>query len=113
MHPELLIKIAIINFASPADADCVAAHKPLDCGRIKRSNEQVHVFAELAVVPQIRSKAPDWEIRNRVKLVKNNAEMFFELALVIGLQFGLRTRQERADRIVNQMQRQFRFDPVA
>jgi len=33
LHPELLIEIAIVNFAAPADADGVAAHETVNrCG---------------------------------------------------------------------------------
>src|SRR5438876_204816 len=77
LHTELLIKIAIINFASPAHTDGVAAHEPVDCGGIKRANEQVHVFAELVVVPQVRSEAPDGEIGDGVQLIEDDPEMSF------------------------------------
>ena len=76
LQPKLLIEIAIINFASPTHTDGVAAHQPIDRGRIKRADEQFHVFIELVVVPKIRGKAPDGEIGNTVKLIENDAEMF-------------------------------------
>src|SRR3982074_2442211 len=62
LHVELLIKIAIVNFAAPADADRVTAHQTFDCGWIKRINEQLHVFVKLVVVPQIRGEARDRQI---------------------------------------------------
>ena len=57
-------------------------------------------------VPQISGEAPDRKIRKRIKLIEHNSEMLLQLALVIGLQLVLRRWQKRADRIVNQMQRQ-------
>src|SRR5437016_14356097 len=75
LQPELLIEIAIVNFASPTHTDGVAAHQPIDRGRIKRADEQFHVFIELVVVPKIRGKAPDGEIGKTVKLIENDAEM--------------------------------------
>src|SRR5260370_29406115 len=105
LHSQLLIEIAIVYFAAPADADGVAAHESIDRRRIKRADEQLHVFIELVVVPQISGKAPDGEIGNGVKVIEHYAEAREELALEIGLYLGLRPRQERADRVVNQVQR--------
>jgi hypothetical protein len=56
-------------------------------------------------VPQISGKASDGEIGNGVKLIKRDAEMFFELAFIIRLQLRLRPWQKRAHRIVNEMKR--------
>src|SRR5438067_3978506 len=113
LQPELLIEIAIVDFASPTHTDGVAAHQPIDRGRIKRADEQLHVFIELVVVPQISGKAPDGEIGNGVKLIEHYAEVREKLALEIGVQLRLRPRQERADRIINKMQRHVTGDAVA
>ena len=53
LHSELLVEIAVIHFATPADADRVAAHEPIDRGRIKIVDQELHVFLKLVVVPQI------------------------------------------------------------
>src|SRR5260370_34772092 len=113
LHIELLIKIAIVNLTTPADADGIAAHKTANGRRIKRFNEELHIFVELVVMPQINSEAPDREIRDRVKVIEDNSEMRRQFAFVIGLQFRLWRWQKRPHRIVNEMQRQFCFDAVA
>ena len=77
LHVELLIEITVVNFAAPSDADRVATHQPIDRGRIKIVDQKLHVFFKLVVVPQIGSKARDGQIGNGVKLVKDDAEMFF------------------------------------
>src|SRR5260370_21501606 len=89
LQPELLIEIAIVNFASPTHTDGVAAHQPIDRGRIECADEHLHVFVELFVVPQISGKAPDGEIGNGVKLIEHYAEVREELALEIDLHLGL------------------------
>ena len=77
LHVELLIEIAVVNFAAPSDADRVATHQPIDRGRIKIVDQELHVFFKLVVVPQVGSKARDGEVGNAVKLVKDDAEMVF------------------------------------
>src|SRR4029450_653547 len=113
LHSELLIKIAIVHSAAPADADRIAAHQSVDGRWIKRVNEQLHVFLQLAVMPQIACKAANWKICERVKLIKHNSKMFFEFAFVISLKLVLRRRQKWSDWIVNKMQRQFGIESVA
>src|SRR5260370_27630090 len=41
LQPELLIEIAIVNFASPTHTDGVAAHQPIDRGRIECADEHL------------------------------------------------------------------------
>src|SRR6266498_1699972 len=77
LHVELLIEIAVVNFAAPSDADRVAAHQPIDCGRIKILDQELHVFFKLVVVAEIGGEARDGEIGNRVKIVEHDTEMFF------------------------------------
>ena len=105
LHVELLIEITVVNLATPSNADRVAAHQPIDRGRIKIVDQEQHVFFKLVAVPQISGKAPNGEIGNGVKLIEHYAEVRKELALEIGLHLGLGAGQERSDGVVNQMQR--------
>src|SRR5581483_6472328 len=89
MHAQLLIEIAIVNLATPADANGVAAHQPIDRCRIERMNEQLHVFFKFAVMPQVARESAYWEIRKSVEPVKADSEMLAKFALVLGLQFFL------------------------
>ena len=86
LHSKLLIKIAVVNFATPADTDRAAAHQSPNCSWIKRVNEQLHVFLEFIVVPEIAREPADWKICERVKVIKHNSEMLFELVLEIDFQ---------------------------
>src|ERR1700730_5745312 len=90
LHAELLIKIAIINFSTPAHADRVAAHQTINGCWVKCLNHQLHVFIQFVVIPQITRKSADRKIRERIKLVKHNSEMPFERSLVISLKLRLR-----------------------
>ncbi len=89
LHPELLIKIAIVNFAAPADADSVTAHESLDCSRIKIVDQELHVFFKLVVVSQIGSEPRNGKIGDRVKLVEEDAETCGKFAFIIGLELRL------------------------
>jgi hypothetical protein len=106
LHPELLIEIAIVNFAAPANADSSAAHETVNRCGIKSVDEQLHVFIEFVVVPQVSGEAADGQIGERVEIVEHDAEMREKLALEVGLQLRLRTGQKWADGVVNKMQRQ-------
>ena len=44
LHPELLIKIAIVNFTVPADAYRVAAHETFDSRGIECIDQKLHVL---------------------------------------------------------------------
>src|SRR6266513_4928085 len=78
LHPELLIKITIVNFSAPAHADCVAAHQAINGRWVKRLDQQLHVLVKFIVMTQIRSEPADRKIRERIELVKHDAEMFLE-----------------------------------
>ena len=92
LHSELLIKIAIVNFSTPADADRIAAHQTVNSCGVKGVNQQLHVLIEFIAMPQITREPADWKIRQCIELVKDDSEMFFELPLVIALQLDLRRR---------------------
>src|SRR6266478_3949439 len=113
LHSELLIKVAIVNYSAPAHADRIPTHQTINGCGIKRLNQQLHVFIEFVVASQITRKPADGKIGKRVEPIEHDAEKLLELSLVIGLKLGLRRRQKRAHRIVNEMQRQVRVGSVA
>ncbi len=106
LHLEHLVEIAIEDFALPAHVDRVPAHQAFDGRRIERVVEQRHVIAQEVIVLQIGREPRDGQIRDRVEFVEDDAEMFVQFALVICFQFFLRSGQECAVGIVNQMERQ-------
>src|SRR5207248_10773188 len=83
LHPELLIKIAVVNFTAPADAYRVAAHETFDGRRIERIDQKLHILIELIDVAQVSGKSVDWKIAEREEFVKHDPEMLMQLALVI------------------------------
>ena len=83
LHPELLIKIAIVNFTVPAHANRVAAHETFDSRRIECVDQKLHILSELIDVAQVSGKSADWKIAEREESVKHNPEMLLQLALVI------------------------------
>ncbi len=88
-HSKLLVKIAIVNFAAPTNADRVAAHEPINRRGIKRADQEVHVLLEFIVMPEIAREAADRKICNRVEFIKHNAKLVFQFAFEIELQFSL------------------------
>src|SRR5579884_2530347 len=92
LHAELLIKIAIVHFAAPADADRIATHEPVNCRRVKRVDQQLHVFVQFVVAAEVRGKPADGKIAQRVETIKHDAELRLQLALVFSLEFDLRRR---------------------
>ena len=98
---EHLVKVAIKDFAAPADVDGVAAHKSFDGGRVEGVVEQSHVVRELVVVSQPGSEARDWQVGDGVEPVEDDAEVFLEFVFVFRLQLCLRPGKKGAVRIVN------------
>src|SRR5215472_5336910 len=90
LHPQLLIKIAVVNFTAPADAYRVAAHETSDGSRIERVDQKLHVLIELVVMAQVSGKSADWQIAESEESVKHDSEMLLQLALVIAFKFILR-----------------------
>ena len=112
-HFEHLVEIAIEHFALPAHVDGVAAHEAVYRSGIKGVVQQRHVITEQVVVLQVGSETRDRQIRDGVELVEDDAEMVLELALIIGFELLLGAGKKRAVRIVNQMKREIRLNPVA
>src|ERR1051326_5610563 len=106
LHPELLIEIAVINFATPPDTDRAATHESLDCCRIKCFDENLHVVIQAIAMAQVSGKPADRKIREGIEPVKHNSKMLLHLSFVIAFKFVLWRRQKYVHRIVNQMQRQ-------
>src|SRR4029077_15265284 len=101
------------NFTAPPDTDRVAAHEPFDRRWIKRLDQKLHILIEPIAVAQVSGEPADRKIGKCVKPVEHNSEMLLQLPFVIGLKLLLRRRQKRADRIVNEMQRQRWINSVA
>src|SRR5262249_5713672 len=106
LHPELLIKIAIVNFTAPADAYRVVAHETSDSRRIECIDQKLHILIEFVGVAQVSGKSADWKIAEREDSVKHDPEMLLQLALVIAFKLILRRGQKCSHRIINEMQRQ-------
>ncbi len=89
LHSELLVEIAIIDLAAPADAQHVAAHEAGNGSRVERLDEQLHVGFQLSVALEPGGEAGNRHVGNCVEAVKVDAEVVFEFALVVGFEFGL------------------------
>ena len=77
LHSELLIKIAIVNFSTPADADRIAAHQTVNSCGVKGVNQQLHVLIEFIVMPQITRETSDRKVSKGIEIVEHDSEMFF------------------------------------
>jgi len=77
LHAELLVEVAIVNLTTPADADSVSAHQPIDSAWIERANQQIRIFLQVAIVPEETREPANRQIRDRVKFVEDDSEMFF------------------------------------
>ena len=103
-HFQHLVEVAVENFAEPTDIDCVAAHQAVHGRRIKSVVQQCHIIGEQVVVLQVGSKPGDGQVRDRVELVEDDPEMFFQLALVVGFELRLGPGEESAIGILDQME---------
>ncbi len=81
LHLEHLIKVAIEDFALPADIDRVPTHQPFYRGGIEGVIQQRHVIAEEIVVLQVGGKPRNGEIRDREELVEDDSKMLFNSRL--------------------------------
>src|SRR5688572_26847629 len=102
-HVQHLVEIAIVKAAAVINAQGVAAHEAIDGGGIEVVGEQFEITVPLVLLAQILSKAGDGLIRNRVKMVENDAVVALKGFLVVSLQFHLRRREGGADGIVNEV----------
>src|SRR5215475_6984512 len=72
LHPELLIKIAIVNFTAPADAYRVATHETFDSRWIECIDQKPHVLIELVLTAQVSGKSADRQIAEGEESVKHD-----------------------------------------
>ena len=77
--------------------------RPATEAGLKAVDQQLHVGFKFSVVPEPGGEATDRHIGNRVEMVKIDAEIVFQFALVVGFQLSLIRRQERAIGIVNEV----------
>src|SRR2546425_879474 len=93
LYSEHLVEIAIIDFASPADAQRRAAHETLHSHRIKTVGQQVQVFGPITALAETFGETCDWLIRDREQARELNAVSPAQFSLVVRFQLGLRRRQ--------------------
>eukprot|EP00754_Rhynchopus_humris_P001735 Rhum_TRINITY_DN10995_c0_g2::Rhum_TRINITY_DN10995_c0_g2_i1::g.41701::m.41701 len=106
VEAELLVEVAVVEGSVPADADRVAAHQALDRRRVEVLHKQLHVLCKLVLLAQIVRETLHRQVRDREQLVEVDAERLQQLLLVRRLQRLLLRRQEGAQRVVHEVQRQ-------
>lgn len=104
MHADLLVKVAVIDFALPTDAEGGAAHEAVDGGGIEVFEEKPEVVFVLAVAFEVGAKAGDGHVGDGVELVEDDAEVFFHFALVVVFKFLLVAREEGAVGIIDEIE---------
>ena len=70
-----LVEVAIINTTQPVYAEQVPTHKACDCIGIEIFHQQSLVGFTLTAEIEIMSEAVDWQIGERQKAVKSDAEI--------------------------------------
>ena len=113
LHVELLVEVAVKDFAHPVDADGVAAHQSFNGARVEILDEQLVVFVELFVALEIGSVTRDRHIGDAVEIVEFDVEVLLHLTLVGGLKLFLVGGKESAIGIVDKIEPEFRVDTVA
>ena len=104
LHSELLVEIAIIDFAAPPDAEGVAAHEIRNRRGIKCLDQQLHISVQFSAVPEPGCKPADGYVGDRAKAVEIDIKMAFQFPFVVGLELGLIRREEGAIGIVNEVE---------
>jgi hypothetical protein len=95
-HSELLVEIAIIDFAVPADAEGVATHEAVNRLGIKCLEQQLPVSVQFSAVPEPGGEPADGHVGDRVKAMEIDTEMAFQFPFVAGLELELIRRKEGA-----------------
>src|SRR5262249_52236483 len=103
---EHLVEVAVVDKALPVDRDQVAAHHAAEGLLAMRVQQKVEGAVELALREQGRSEALDRHVGEREQVVEHDAVALAEDALVVGLERGLRGRQRRSLRVVDEIERQ-------
>lgn len=112
LHIELLVKVAIKDATLPIDADSVAAHEACDGRGIEVLDEELVVGSELLVPLQVGGVASNGHIRDAVKLVELDIEVFLEFALVVSLECFLLRGKEGAVGVVDKVELEARVFTV-
>jgi hypothetical protein len=102
-HAELLVEIAVIDVAAPADTQCVAAHETGDRCGVEGVDEQLHVGLQLSTVPKPGGETADRHVRNCIEATEVDVEMPLQFPFVVGFQLRLVRWEEGADWIVNEI----------
>ena len=105
---EHLVEVAVVELPVPADAERVAAHDAHGRGGVIGLDQPPHVIVIVARFDQVLEEAVDRQVCDGVELVEHQAVAALQLAFVIRLDRRLLGRQERADRVVDQIQ----FEPA-
>lgn len=103
-----LIEVAVIEPSLPIDADEGSAHDLFDVLGPKGIFQGLEIRVELPGGTQGAAKTLNRHVRERVKIVEDDAITLAQFPFVVVLQLLLRGRQKRASRVVNQIQYQIR-----
>lgn len=103
-----LIEIAVIEPSLPIDADEGSTHNLFDVLGPKGILQGLEIRVELPGGTQGAAKTLNRHVRERVKIVEDDAITLAQFPFVVVLQLLLRGRQKRTGRVVNQIQYQIR-----
>src|SRR6185436_18507334 len=111
---EHLVEIAVVERAVPPDAHEVPTHEAFDGAGIEVVHQETHVPAVLAIAPELIGEAGDRHVRQGEQLVELDSQLPSEVLAVPRGQLRLGPRQERAERVVDEVETQGRAGkPVA
>ena len=101
LHTELLVEVAVIDFALPTDAQGILAHQAGDRGGVECFDQLFHVGVQLPAMFESGGKAADWHIGKSVESVEIDIKILLQLPFVICFQFFLIRREKVFVGIVN------------
>ena len=113
LHVELLVEVAVKDFAHPVDTDGVAAHEAFDGGGVKVFDEELIVFVELFVALEVGGVTRDGHVGDAVEIVEFDVEVLLHLFLVGGLEFLLFWGKEGSVGVVDEVESEIVIDAVA
>src|SRR5271157_2992399 len=111
-HPELLVEVAVIDFALPTYAQGIFAHQAIDRGGVERFDHQLHISVQLTAMLEPGGKAPDGHISESVEPVKIDVEVLLQLPLVVCFKLCLVGREKVTVGIVYKVQRKVSHSTV-
>ena len=109
---QSIVEVAIVKRAVPAHVKLKPAHQTVNGPKIERIAQQLQVPLMVPIAAEIMRKPPDWHVGDGVQPSKRYAEAPMQLAVVLLLQCFLFGREGRAQRVINQGQRQPGIDAV-